>query len=256
MVNKKAKTINLKSNSNKEFFLIHGYTGSPTDFSELPYILHKRFNANVKVIRLTGHGTKIKDLDDIYFKDFMEQIESELRKDINKGRKIILGGISFGAQVALILAAKYHINGVFSFSPPYKLKFPLNIKGLHLLEKVSKYYKYIKKKRNYSEKILRKNSFSYDSMHINALKIVKEANNYLEEKLKNITCPILMMHSLHDQLGDYKAVFDIEKNVSSNLVKIRILKEGPHNILYSKNQEVIFQEVINFVNENNLWNRR
>ncbi len=57
------KTIELKANNKKLFILIHGYTGSVTDFNELPNYLHKKFNANVKVVCLKGHGTKIEDLE-------------------------------------------------------------------------------------------------------------------------------------------------------------------------------------------------
>ncbi len=87
MVKTKTKTIELKSNSDKEFFLIHGYTGSPTDFNNLPRLLHKKFNANVKVILLKGHGTKIEDLDNITYNDFFNQIREELEKDIKKRKE-------------------------------------------------------------------------------------------------------------------------------------------------------------------------
>lgn len=61
-INKKAETINIKADSKKEFFLLHGYTGSPTDFNNLGLYLNKRFNANVRIIRLKGHGKELKIL--------------------------------------------------------------------------------------------------------------------------------------------------------------------------------------------------
>src|SRR3989344_5902201 len=96
-VHKNAKTIELNANSDKEFFLIHGYTGSPTDFNGLPKILHKKFNANIKIIRLKGHGEDIESLDNIDYDDFYKQVEKDLIADIRKGRKIVIGGVSFGS---------------------------------------------------------------------------------------------------------------------------------------------------------------
>ena len=90
MIEKKVKTIELRANSKKEFFLIHGYTGSPTDFNGLANYLNKRFNANVKIITLRGHGTKIDDLDDLKLEHFLEQIDTEFRKDLAKGREIVV----------------------------------------------------------------------------------------------------------------------------------------------------------------------
>ena len=127
MVNQKAKTINIEANSDKEFFLIHGYTGSPTDFNGLENYLNKRFTANIKIIKLNGHGTRGEDLEDLELSNFLEQVEAEFKKDMAKGRKIVVGGVSFGAQLALYLASKYDVRGIFTISIPHKLKFPFNI---------------------------------------------------------------------------------------------------------------------------------
>ena len=104
MVNQKTKTIEFRADSDREFFLIHGYTGSPANFNELPRLLNKKFNANVKIILLRGHGTKVEDLDNVTFEDMMKQLATELKKDIQRGRKIIVGGVSLGALFALLLA--------------------------------------------------------------------------------------------------------------------------------------------------------
>ena len=127
---KEIQTIDLRSPSKKLFFLIHGYTGSPTDFNELPDYLYKMGGVNVKVMLLTGHGTNIKDLDALGFNDFLSQVEEELKKDLDKYDEVILGGASFGAQLAMHFAAKYPVQGVFNVCLPYKLKFPFNIIAL------------------------------------------------------------------------------------------------------------------------------
>src|SRR3990167_9687969 len=92
---KLAESISLKSNSNREFFIIHGYTGSPTDFNGLAEYLYKKFNVNVKIPRLIGHGETVQSLDKLKYEDFLNQIETELKKEIEEGKEIVLGGISF-----------------------------------------------------------------------------------------------------------------------------------------------------------------
>ena len=71
--------IDLNHHSQKLFFLIHGYTGSPTDFNALPDYLFSRYPVDVKVMLLKGHGTKIEDLDDLELQDFLDQGVSLLR---------------------------------------------------------------------------------------------------------------------------------------------------------------------------------
>lgn len=254
MANQKITSIEIKANSDKEFFLIHGYTGSPTDFNRLPYILNKKFNANVKVILLKGHGTKIEDLDDVTYEDLKKQISAELKKDIKKGRKIILGGVSLGALFALLLASEYSVKGVFDICPPYFLKFPFSIKGLGLL---GLYKKYWKKHRVPEEKRRRLESFSYDYMHANGLKIVKEANAELKSKLKEIKCPILNIHSYTDPIGHYKSLTAIGKKVKSYIKEEKILDENKskniHNIFYSANNYKVYEEIVKFIEDNNLF---
>jgi len=253
MVEKKAKTIKLNADSNKEIFFIHGYTGSPMDFNHLPNYLHKKFNTNIKVICLKGHGTKVSDLDNITYDDFLNQIETELKKDIQKGRKIILGGVSLGAIYALIFASKYPIKGVFNVCPPYFLKIPFNIKGIGIL---GKYKKYWKKTRGQDEKAKRKDDLSYDFMHANALKIVKRANKELDKKLGNIKCPILSIHSYTDPIGHYKSLNVIQKKVKSVIKEEKILNTKIHNVFFSMNNNETYHTITNFIDKNNLFERQ
>ena len=90
--NSKPAEIEIKSKSRNEFFLIHGYTGSTSDFNKLPIKLNKSFNANVRVPLLIGHGTHVSDLDNYSFNDYLMQVEEELKKGINK-KKIFITGI-------------------------------------------------------------------------------------------------------------------------------------------------------------------
>lgn len=256
MINKKARTIDLRSNSNKEFFLIHGYTGSPTDLNQLPYILHKKFNANVKVIRMHGHGTRINDLDNLKLDDFITQIDQELKKDIKSEKEIIIGGVSFGAQMALAFAAKYKFKGVICISAPYKLKFPLNLPGIGLIRFFLKDFKYMSKKRKKAEKELRKNSFSYDYTHANGIVILKEINKIIKKNAHNITAPILVLHSTSDPVGSYKSALAIKDEVNSKNKRVKLFTNGPHNMFYSSNFEKVSQEVINFVKENKLFKNK
>lgn len=247
MVEKKAETIDLKADSNKLFFLIHGYSGSPTDFNKLPYHLHKKFNANVKVICLKGHGTKVQDLDYLTYNDFLNQIETELKKEIKNGREIILGGVSLGALYALLLTPKYPIKLVFNICPPYLLNFPFNIK---YIETICSFKKYWLKHRDKNEKNKRKDAFSYDYMHINGLKIVKQASKKLDKTLKEIDCPILSIHSYTDPIGHYKSSDLIQNKVKSKINEKKILNTKVHNVFFSMNNNETYKRIINFVEKN------
>ncbi|MEA3248703.1 MAG: alpha/beta fold hydrolase [Nanoarchaeota archaeon] len=248
------KEINLKSSSDKEFFMIHGYTGSPTGFGSLPKYLHKKFRANVRAILLRGHGTKISDLDNLNYHDFVEQIEEELIEDLKKGRKIVLLGICFGAQIALYLSTKYRVEGVIAISPPYKWRFPFNIPGFSFLGLFKKYWKKSigDHERRIREKLGDKN---YGYMHCRGLKIARKAGRELRKRIQKIDCPCLVTFSIGDKLGHYKSAGIIIKEISSKIKKKVLFEEKIHNLFYSPSNKKLRDEIVMFICGENLFNR-
>jgi esterase/lipase len=234
--------IELKTNSKTLFFLIHGYTGSPTDFNGLPEYLSNTLDVNVKVILLKGHGNKIQDLDDIELKDFINQIEAELKNDLEKYEQVILGGVSFGAQMALHFASKFPVDGVFSVCFPYKLKFPFNIPGLSILSFLKKYWS---KPISEEEEKLRKKTFYYKKMHANGLKIVKKANRLLKNELSKITCPVFTIYSKNDPIGNYKAIGYISRKIEAPHY-IEIIDNKNHNLFFSRKSSEIYKNIADF----------
>mgnify|MGYP001321203659 CR=1 FL=1 len=245
------KTIDLKANNKKEFILIHGYTGSVTDFNELPKYLHKKFNANVKVICLKGHGTKIEDLKNLRYKDFLEQVENELNKELKKGMKVVLGGFSLGGQLALYLAGKYPVKGVFTISTPHKLKFPFNIRGVGKLGLIKKKWK---KRIKEVEKKLRKESFHYTEMYACGLKIINKGKKQNKKMMKNISAPCLTIHSKKEPIGHYKSVKIIERKIKSKIKESFVFEAPNHNLFYSQDREEINNLIGNFFEKYDLFN--
>ena len=236
-IDKRAETINIKADSDKEFFLIHGYTGSPTDFNGLGEFLYKKLKCNVRIPRLKGHGKTIISLDNLYFDDFLKQVEEELKKSLKKGRKIIIGGYSFGGSLALYLASKYPVSGVFSVSTPYKLKFPFNIRGIGSVLRL--FGKYWKKIIPPSEKKMREGAFYYDKMHTNGSNLIKTVNSRLKKSLKRISSPCLLINSNKGPLDHFKTADIIKENISSKVKKSVILKSESHSLFFSKKREEI-----------------
>ena len=228
MVNPRYK-IDLKSKSRNEFFLIHGYSGSPTDFCELPSFLHKQFKANVKCDILPGHCTDLEDLNKFNLKDFIENVENSLKKEIKSGKKIVLVGISFGAQLALYLASKYPVKGLILCSITHILKFPFNIPGIDILKHIKKN---LKKNYHSNELELRKKAFYYESIPTKSITMTKELRKLGDSRLKKINVPILFVHSRKEHLGNYTSVDYISNRVTSKIKDKYILNMPNHNLFY------------------------
>lgn len=250
-VNKKARTIEINSSSDREFFCIHGYTGSPTDFNQLGVYLNKRFGANVKIARLLGHGEKIENLKNLNYSDFLTQVESELQKSILKKRKIVLVGISVGSLLALSLSSKFdNIRGIVLVSPPIDYKFPGKI--LEFLEPII-FKKYFKKPIPEYEQGLRKNAFCYP-VNLRGLRIIKQGKNSLKNSYRNVNSPCLLIHVEQDKLFKKSGVISLQNQISSKISKLFLFEENSsHNPFYSPEHKVIYKEIGDFVGKNNLF---
>lgn len=235
-------TLSLKSDSKTLFFLIHGYTGSPTDFNGLPEYLNSTLDVNVKVMLLKGHGKKVQALDKIGLKDFINQIEAELKSDLEKYDEVILGGVSFGAQMALHFASEFPVDGVFNVCLPYKLKSPFNIPGLSLLGFFKKYWT---KPLLKEERELRRETVYNKQMHANGLKIIKKSNNLLEKELSKISCPVFTIYSKNDPIGNYKAIGYISRQIEAPHY-IEIIDNKNHNLFFSAKSSEINKNIKDF----------
>jgi len=250
-VNKLAKSKYLKARSKKLFFLVHGYTGSPTDFNNLPKYLNEKFNANVYVPRVKGHGTCIDDLDCFEYKDFLNQIERELKKELKKGMKIVIGGISLGGLIALNLTCKYPVKAFFAISIPYLYKFPFNV--FNTLNKLA-WKKHWKKPYPDYELKLRLGSFNYDSMHVKIFKMIKQAKKELK-KIQEKEIPCFIIYAKKDAFVNEKSA-KILKCKLKDCCEVLILgpkKKCTHNLFYSPMHNIINKKIGRFIIKNNIF---
>ncbi len=242
-IDSRAREIDLEGGSGVTFFLIHGYTGSPTDFNGLPFYINEKFDFRVKGLLLPGHGTVIKDLDKVTYEDVVDKIESDFKKEIDKGNKIIIGGVSFGALMALRLAANYSVGGVINVCVPYSMKPPFGLPGMR---SIFFYKKYWKKKVSEEERVLRKNSFHYDKMHIKGLELVKRARKDVAQSLESINCPVLTIHSVSDPIGGLRGVNRLQKKIRAPH-KVIVYNNKNHNIFFSDRKEEVYREIGGFI---------
>jgi carboxylesterase len=79
--------------------LVHGYSGSPADFGDLPERLRARGLA-VRAVRLPGHGTIPSSLDEVAPRDYAKCV-TDARAALEAGhRSVSVVGFSFGAALA------------------------------------------------------------------------------------------------------------------------------------------------------------
>ena len=103
--------------------LIHGLTGTPTEFGYIAHFLHHRGRLAVECRRLVNHGQPIGVLAGTSWEQLHESARAQFlaaraaaRRD---GVPLVVGGLSLGAVLSLMLAAEYpdDVAGVMGLSP-------------------------------------------------------------------------------------------------------------------------------------------
>lgn len=108
--------------SPKDCLLLHGLTGSPQEFGDLPSVL-KAQGYNVISPLLSGHGKTIEDLAKVRFTDWQASVTQALEQ-FSAHAQIIVIGSSLGALLALDAVNRFpnRISKMILLAPPLGLK--------------------------------------------------------------------------------------------------------------------------------------
>ncbi len=238
-----AEPIILKGLGEEVFLLIHGYTGSPTDFNGLPEFLHRQHGVSVSVLLLPGHGTRVEDLRGITKDDFIQVAEVALQDLLAKHSRVIVGGHSFGGQVALHLAARYPVSGVFVSAMPYKLRFPFSVRWLYYILIVKEFWT---KKLHDKVQRERAKAFFYIDMPIYGLKLVHDMNKELQKSLSEIKSPLLSIYLSGDAIAHPDSGNIVSSLVNSHTKKTLILNHFGHSVFHADDAPQIYREIVDF----------
>jgi carboxylesterase len=103
--------------------LLHGLTGTPTEFGYIAHFLHKRGGLSVECRRLVNHGQPIAVLARTRWDQLLESARKHFRAARDRARAdgvpLAVGGLSLGAILSLLVAAENpdDVAGVMCLSP-------------------------------------------------------------------------------------------------------------------------------------------
>ena len=103
--------------------LLHGLTGTPTEFGYIAHFLHNRGALTVECRRLVNHGQPIGILARTRWEELHESAREHFANAREAARRdnvpLVVGGLSLGAVLSLLLAAEYpdDVAGVMCLSP-------------------------------------------------------------------------------------------------------------------------------------------
>ena len=225
------------NNSDVGVLLTHGFEASPNEVRELAEYLANR-NVTVYVVRLRGHGTDIKELDNTKWQDWYSDYVNGYNELSKKTKKIFVAGHSLGGTLALYLTERKDTSGVISLASPIGLQ-----------DKRAEYawlIKYFKKyeARNVTEE---EKKFYYDKYSSAGVEQLVKFIHIYKKDLQKITEPVLITQLSNDTKIDLNNANYIYENVKSKDKNIVIINATGHGLFDGDYKNRVYEEVYTFI---------
>ncbi len=236
----------------KGVILVHGYMAAPEEIRPLAEYLYKN-GYSVYGARLRGHGTAPEDLAQVRWEKWYDSVGRAYIIMKNSLKYFAIAGFSTGGDIALLQAANKpgRFKAVISINAPLSLQ-NISSKFASAIVAWNKLLTKFKAKKGKMEFVVN----DPENPHINYIRNpvsgvgqLEKLMNVVEDRLKNITDPLLVIQGSDDPVVNSASGKDIYKKTGAAKKKIFTVKSERHGILRGKEAEEVNAKVLEFLQE-------
>jgi len=229
--------------------LFHGYMAAPLEVKELANYLGRR-GFWVYVPRIKGHGTSPEDLATRKYTDWMESVDEGYAVISNLCRRVVAGGFSNGAGLALDLAARIEdVEGVFAVCPPLRLK-DFSSKFVPALDFWNKFMDKVhidSGQKEFVENNPENPHINYLRNPISGLRELERLMDSVESKLSAIQTPTLVIQSYGDPVVDQRGSRKVFELLGSEDKSYILFNFDRHGILLGDGAHRVHKAIADFI---------
>ena len=249
------------SETDKAVVLFHGLTGSPFEMKKYGDFL---FNNGYDIFcySFPGHGERISEIETVTWQDWCEFAQNKydtLRKNYDR---FFVSGLCLGAAIAVYLGEhNKDLTGIIALSTTlfldgFCIPWTISLLPFALSTLVRFYYTFpeddcfgVKNERTRKSlaKITAKANISMDNYPLNCVDGLLKLSKNVRKNLKNVTCPVLCIHSKYDNLSSPKSAKVVLKGISSEIKQYVELNDSYHMVLYDNEKEFVMNTVKEFL---------
>lgn len=231
--------------------LFHGYMAAPMELQELAEYLAKQ-GWWIYIPRLKGHGTAPEDLATRSAEDWMISADEGIALMTSICRKVVLGGFSMGAGLALEAAARIRhpaLAGVFAVCPPFRLQ---NFSS-RLVPAVSMWNRFMNSvkreeiKKEFIENRPENPHINYLRNPISGVRELEKLMKSTESRLGDIRMPALLVQSDEDPVVDEKGTRIAFKDLGSERKRCLLIHSTRHGILLGDGAGEVYRAIEEFI---------
>ncbi len=223
--------------------LVHGFTGNPSSMRPMgEYLAEQGFT--VVGPRLKGHGTRVEDMFDNTYQDWIASAEAGLEEIRGQCRRVFVAGLSMGATLAMHLAYSHPdtIKGVAPICGPVFMK-DFKLVFLPLLRLFTKTVPGI----GSDIKDPAVTELSYDKVPLPALGELLKLCAVVKEELPGIKQPALIFESREDHVVHPSNATYILEHIGSAEKELIWLENSYHVATLDFDKEFIFEKTAEFI---------
>ena len=230
--------------------LSHGYMAAPREVENLAHYLGS-IGFWVYVPRLKGHGTSPDDLATRSYQDWMISIDRGYAIISSICKRVVVGGFSTGAGLALDLAARVKdVAGVFSVAAPMTLKdFSSKFApAVDMWNRIMDKAYGVGPKMEFVENKPENPHINYLRNPISGVREIQRLMDDLEPKLSDLNMPALIVQSRRDPVVDPKGSRKIFKLLGTEDKEYRLFNLDRHGILLGDGSQRVHKAIGEFIN--------
>ncbi|UUZ91099.1 alpha/beta fold hydrolase [Paenibacillus sp. P25] len=225
-----------------ESLMIHGFTGSPSEFRRLGYYLNDQ-GYTVHAILLPGHGTSPEDMIRTGWDDWSRHVLDSYDQIREKERKRIIAiGHSMGGLLALKLSMERRLDGVVSLASPIFL----TSRKIMLAVLLQFFMKYVDKKPTVAAHILEE-ACTYDKAPLPCVVAFRKLLKLVKSGLKQVKIPIFVAQGNRDGLVLPRSAEYIYGHVSSAVRELVFYPNASHAILLDEERDKVYEDIDRFI---------
>ena len=229
--------------------LSHGYMAAPLEVRQLAEYLN-RLGFWVYVPRLKGHGTSPEDLAMRTYLDWRNSVDHGYAIISNACKKVVAGGFSTGAGLALDLAVRVEaVAGVFAVSAPMRLKdFSSRFApAVDMWNRLMERARQVGAKKEFVENKPENPHINYSRNPISGVVEVDRLMDELEPQLTDLKVPALVIQSRGDPVVDPRGSRKIFELIGSTDKEYLVFNFDRHGILLGEGAEKVHRAIGEFI---------
>ena len=234
-------------NASTAVILVHGLTASPAEMRPLGEYLNKQDDLKLDVYGpcLPGHGTRVEDLARTDWQEWLSHLSKEYQRIQVSHEKVILGGLSLGSLLTILLAARKprKLSGLILMAPPFKLRSKLLI-----LTRWIKFIKpYFPKDPSVKEYYKNHHLWSYLQYPTHSLHQLWIVTKKARKAAAQVDVPAIIFNGEKDDVVHPRAARELLEALGTSQKELVNLPQSSHILTAEPDRELMFLRIKEFI---------